>query len=665
MADQTATFAIKLQDETSGAAMSASQALKQLEDSIGKDTKELATLQKAMKNLQGGSSVNVEQFRKLNAQIVASKNSIAKAQGQIVSLGGVIKQTSVPTRSFKERLAELAKGTQAMPGPLGGLVGQLSKMAELVGGGKIALGIIAIGAALTALVVATAAAVKSLYEYGVAQGDARRSELLRLEGLTKLRSYFQRIPGNAKEMQNAIDQVAAKTPLAREKVGALGEELHRMGLRGTNFAKALEGAAIKTAVQGDAAGHAFAGWAAGAALTGRSVDKLVDRVKSRLGGIAQKQMSSLTVQTLKQKEAMDSLFSGLDMEGYLSAWKSVGDLMTQATASGRALKLIVTTLLQPLIDTSKDSAPIVKRFFQGMIIAALQLLIVVLQVRNWFKRTFGDVTLFKGQGEMNVAVLAGEAALGLLITGLTLATVIAGGLAIKLTAWLVPALWKGTGALIKFRLQGIVAAVRGMLGFAAATFTALIPLLPFIVAILAVGFAIYQLIKYWDELKLAFEQVDWLQAGKDILLGIIEGLVPAPLLDAMKFLGTNAIAAFKKAIGSASPSKLFMRAGLTIPEGVAAGVDAGAPDAERSAANMLGDASAATPKLGAANAPRGAPEDARGVGASRGSVSITIESINVNASSGEPKQMAMDFRRELELTLEGLAAELGAPLGAT
>jgi hypothetical protein len=499
VSDQTAEFEIKLKDSASGAANSAAQALSKLEQQISGDTKALGAMQKALRNLQAATTPNVDMVNKLKAKIDLQKQSIAKAQSSFIGLGGTFGQTGEKGKGFAAQLAALSKQAQSMPGPLGGVVGQLSKMLELVGGGKIALGIVAISAALAALVVATAAAVKQLYEYGVAQGDARRSELLRLEGLTKMRFLFQRIPGNAKEMQQAIDKVSASTAISREKVAGYSEQLYRMGLRGPALSKALEGVAIKSSVQGDAAANAFAGWAAGAALTGRSVDKLVDNVKNRLGGIAQKQMQSLTVQTLKQKEAFDSLFGGLDMDAYLSGWKSVKDLLSQATASGRALKFITTTLLQPLIDSSAQATPVIKRFFQGMIIGALQFVIVILTIRNWFKKTFGDVTLFKGMKEFNFAVIAGKVVLWGLIGALTVAAVVVTGLSIKLTLWLVPALWKGTGALIKFGTTGLVSAVRGLIGFAGAMWTAVVPMLPFIAAAIGVGLAIYTLIKYWKD----------------------------------------------------------------------------------------------------------------------------------------------------------------------
>ena len=466
MADQTSTYAIQMVDDVSGAAESAASALAKLDQQMEADTARLAGMQKAMRNLQGATTPNIAAIEKMKTAIAAQKSVIAETTAKQLALGGGFTKMPKPkkdtrgdqikelqaevkqltsslstaqvalaktegslgaltekhaalttkTSDMTEQFKSLTSTAQQMPGPLGNVAGSLSKVMGLIKGNPIAAGILAIVAAVAALTVGTAKAIKSLYDYGVAQADAYRSERLRLEGLTKLRFYFQRVPGNAKEMQTAIDNVAAKTPIAREQVAKYSEQLYRMGLRGGALSKTLEAVAIKSAVQGDEAANAFAGWAAGASLAGRSVDKLADGVKNRLGGIAQKQMSSLTVQTLKQKEAQEALFADLDIDSWLDAWKSVRDLMSQATATGRALKFMLATVLQPLIGASTSGAPIMKRFFQGLVIAALQLLIIVLKMRNFFKNTFGDTKLFAGVDWLKAAMFAGRIAMIALAT---------------------------------------------------------------------------------------------------------------------------------------------------------------------------------------------------------------------------------------------------------
>lgn len=714
MADSTSKllqWILRAKDEISGSADSAAKALEKLDESIASDTKHLAAMQRAMRNLSMASKPSIEQLDKMKASISAQKDKISQAQGQYLALGGKMKVAGAGSRSLESRFAALTAKAQQMPGPIGALVSHFAKLKNLVGGGVIAAGLLAIAAAVLAVTVATAAGIRKLFEYGKAQADARRSELLRLEGLTKLRFMFQRIPGNAKEMQQAIDEVAAKTPASREAVAKFGEQLHMMGLRGKNYASALEGMALKAGVQGEAQAQAFASWAAGANMTGQSVQRLTDRVKAQIGGTAVKMMSSLTVQAEKQKEAFDSLFSGLGMEKYLSAWKGVNDLLTQATSSGRALKLLMTALLQPLINASTSGAPIVKRFFQGMILAALQFVNAMLDVRDWWRKTFGSPEQKKAIDDSETWINAGRFALMGLGGALIVATAGTAALALKLTAALVPALARATLRALVFAVQGIgkmsslastvgkrsigeliaqlisfgrasmVNAAKGAAGFGAslkvmavqawkaipALWGVVAPLLPFILAAVGVGLAIASLITFWDDLKLAFKQIDWIQTGKDILQGIINGISnPGALMASMAQLAIDAVSVFKGALGAKSPSKLFMRAGLTIPQGVAAGVEQGAPDANAAARDLID-----VPKLGSgADGPGGAlaPAGASAAGGGgRGVTRIEIGQVIVQASSSEPKQMGLDFRRELERVLEGLATELGAraPAGAT
>lgn len=678
MADQVSSWALTLEDEISGAAKNAAQALSQLETQIAADTKELAAMQKAMRNLQGSTVVNVDQARKLKSAIDAKKDSIAKAQTHVMALGKSFTSVSGGTSSFKKRFEELSKQMQSVPGPLGNMIGAFGKFKSLVGGGMIAGGIIAIAAALTTLVVASVAAARSLYQYGVAQADARRSELLRLEGLTKLRNMYSRIPGNAKEMQGAIDRVAASSPTARAEIVKYAESLHRMGLRGATAEKVLGAVSMKHAVHGAAAASGFAAMAAGSALAGRGVDKMVDKVQSRIGGTAQKMMSSLTVQTEKQKEAFNSLFGALDMEAYLDAWKGVNDLLGQATASGRALKFMLTGLLQPLIDGSTAGAAVTKRFFQGMIIAALHLTIAILTVRQWWRRTFGTSEQKKSLDDGAKWVYLGEAALGALVVGLGLASVAVVGLSLKLTGWLIPSLVRATAAIFRFGLSGIAGALRGLLSLTLGFFrlglsalmalpslwAAVAPLLPFIAAAIGVAAAIFMLIKLWDQLSNSFKQIEWAQMGRDILQGIINGLTnPSALFASLKQLALDGVHVFKEALGISSPSKVFMRAGLAIPEGAALGVTSGTPDATQATQDM---ASAMSPDLGSASGARGAldgqPAGAAG-GGGKGN-SISIGAVNVYSQGTDGKQLAADFRAELSRTLEGLLLEIGAPTPA-
>lgn len=619
--EMTATFEINLKDNTSGSAADAADALNKLKAQISGDTKALGEMQRAMNNLKKGGTTNVQQFKELKEAIKAKKNAIADAQGSWLKLGGSFDAATASSAKTGGAFESLAKATSGLPGPLGSMNAQMGKLASLTGSGLIAAGALAIAAALVAVTAAAIAAAGAILKFGIATADARRSELLHIEGLTKMRNWYGLAAGNAKEMQSSIDNVSASVAIGRDKVGEYSAQLYKMGLRGENLSLALEGVAIKAAVQGDAAAGAFASWAAGAAMAGKSVKALTDDVKARLGGIAARQMLSLEVQSKKMHEAFASLFGNLKVEGLLKALDGVTGLFKQNTASGRALKMIASTMFQPMTDAVAALGPYVRRFFQGMIIGVLTVGIQVLKLRNWFKATFGSSEILKGFDATTLAVYAGEAA----VAALGVAFVVTGGLIVGALALAMPFIWGAVVAVGSLALAGLAMAAPFILGAVA------------IGALVAAGYQLYQL---WKE-------IDWTSLGSAIVDGIVGGLKNGAkwVIDSVKSLGEGAMTALKSTLGIASPSKEFAKLGLAIPQGVEKGVEKGTPGTQRAVDDMVG-----VPKAGV------------GAGGGRsGGSSISIESLNVYASSDKPQDLAIDIKRELERILEGVAVQMGAP----
>lgn len=615
----------------SGVCEDAAAAVEKLGNELRSGTAELAAMQKALKNMQFAAKPNEDAINKLKEAITAKKEAIAKGQVQYIGMGGKLTDLTKKSASFEARLKAMAKDAKDLPGPLGGVLKKFGELAGLVGGGAIAAGLLAAAAAMAAFTAAMVIGTKALYDYGVATADAARSEALRLAGLKSLSGM--KLPDLDTELGDIIDDVAASSPLARAEIVKMAEGLRRMGLNSDQIRGKLEDMAIPED--------------------------------------ASERLLSLDVQMAKLKESQDNLFKGLQIRPYLAAWKEVRDLMSQNTASGRALKQLINLILQPLIDASTQGAPIVKRFFQGMIIAALQFTNTIIRLRAWWRQTFGSAEQKKGLDDGRKWVLAGKVALDVLIGAVALTTLAFAGLSLQLVRYVIPAMLRSTLGLLRFAATGVAWALGGALKLIVATFrlgvsflmaapamwAALAPLLPFIAAALGLIAAIATLIYYWDELKIAFEQIDWAQAGEDIISGIISGLLPGPLIDAMMSLGSMVFDAFNKSIEAASPSKAFARAGLAIPQGVAQGVEEGTPEAQGAVTDMID-----VPPVNAAQA---AAAEGGGAGAARGAVSIEIGQVVVNASSSDPKAMALDFKRELELVLESLAAELGArPAGA-
>jgi hypothetical protein len=611
MADQQATFAINLEDGTSSVSETAAGALNKLRRTVESDTAAITALNKAMKNLQQGNVVNIAQFQALRAKLDAKKQSLAQAQSSYIALGGSLTNMKSKSGAAVSAFQDLQKNAAALPGPVGAVAARFQALSGMLAGGAIALGIAAIVVAMVALTAAAVAAGAALFKYGLAQADAGRSELLRIEGLTKMRNWYGIAAGNAQAMQSAIDKVSASSALGRDKIAAYSDQLYKMHLRGDNLTAALEAMAIKGAVQGDAAASHFAGWAAGAAMAGQSVKKLADDVKARLGGIAAAQMLSLDVQTRKFHESLSALFIGVNIDGALKAFASITALFSQSTASGRALKSVVQAIFKPMLSAVETLGPVVKRFFQGMVIGALLIGIGVLKARNALRDTFGQPKFFKDMDAMSVALKLGATAIGL------------------------------------------VAVAFGAVGVA--MLIALTPMVLIGAALFGIGMLAAKLIGLFVKLAVGAASL-----GKSIVLGIVDGIKGGAkwVIDTVSNLGGMVWGAFKKKLGIASPSKEFAKLGIAIPQGIESGVKSGTPSVRRSVTDMV--SSPTIPDISTAEpGARG-----RGAGASQ-SIHVEIHSLTVQATGDQPSSIAADIKAELQRVLEGVAIEFGVQATVT
>lgn len=612
MADARATYAIDLEDGTSGAAESAASALTNLKRRLDADTAALAEMNKAMRNLKGATTPSLDAVKKLSDRIAEQKQKIAAGQGAILDLGGSFGKVRAATRPTKDAFGDLTKQAQQMPGPLGGVVGRLSNLRGMLAGGAVSVGVMAVAAGLAALAVAAVAATAALLKYGIAQAGARRAELLQLQGLTKVRNFWGVAAGSATELQGAIDKVAGSSALGRDKIAGYARELYQSHLRGNQLELALEAAAIKGAVLGDEAAKGAMQLAAGMNASGRSVKALSDDIKARFGGTAAAMMLDLGVQAEKLRENFAALFSGLKIEALLSGISSVTSLFSQATRSGQALRTIMQTMLQPLIDGIAATAPIVKRFFQGIIIGGLLVGIGLLYIRRAWRSVFGKSELVNSGDLMRVAL--------------------------------------GAGVVAATLLTGVLVALMAPLAGVAAYFYGLAT---------AAAFVWKWITKAYDKIA----AIEWSALGRSIVSGIVDGIKGAAawLLSVIENLGTDTLNALSKKLGIASPSRMFARLGEAIPAGVEVGVDKGAPGARRAVAGIVDapsmpDAAAG----GAADAGTTAP------GGRAGAITIEVGGIVVNSSAEKPAELVADIETELVRMLEGVAAQLGAlvPRGA-
>jgi len=642
--DAKATFDIELQDNVSAGAQSAASALSKLQGQLEGDTKALADMQKAMRQLKGATTADVKQpMEELTKRIVEQKDRIAEAQGRFVALGGTFGKAGKSASSFSARIAELQRTSASMPGNLNGIVQKLTSVTEGMKGATA--GAIGLAVAFAAVAAGSAVVAKHLFSEALAAGDARRNEMLHLEALTKMRNIFGILPGKADDIMNAIDRVSASVSISREKVTGYAEQLFRAGVRGNTLADALEGTAIKASALGDSAGSGFAGFAADLAIAGGSVKNLTNDIKNRFGGIVQRQMSSLEVQQRKQKENWASLFRGLNVEPVLDAMKRLRDILNINTASGQALKSLFTSMLKPMFAAAETGIVFMRRFFKQMIIGALQLKLAWQDVRYWFAKTFGK-SQTQSAGDLLDKIQLGKWTVYLLAAAFSYLAIMVGSTVIGAFTSFVMFL---TTAVIVALWEGVVAAA----SFAIAILGVTWPFLLAAVALAAFAVGLMYLYDLWNE-------IDWTALGTGLWESIVKGLRSgwAKVKSVFADLADEAANAFRSALGIATPAKVFAELIYQLPSDVKTQV-AGSPRTQSSNAARVGGA----PKLGG-QTQKGPPADGLigGKTASNTKTStVTIGSLNVHAPSAEPHALARTFRRELERTLEGLHAESGAP----
>jgi hypothetical protein len=494
----------------------------------------------------------------------------------------------------------------------------------LTGGGSVSLGLVATAAGLALVTAATVTAGAALLKYGVAQADARRTELLRLEGLTKLRSIWGASAGSATELQAAIDRVSASSALGRGEIAGYATQLYKAGLRGDNLSQALEVSALRASVLGDASAEAWAGTASSIALAGGSVRKFADQTRARLGGIAAKQMLALPVIAAKLEESLGKIFDGVNIEGFLQGLKDVADLFDKSTATGRAMQVVLGGIFQPFMGSLESATVMAKRFFQGMTLGALDIAIGLAKAALWIKRTFG-VSFKKTMDDATGSLAVGRVAIYAVAAALGTVTLAVGALSFAL-------------------IPLIAKAAIGIWGLVAAGYALAAPFLGAAAAAAAVGIAVYKLVDW-------VQGVDWSSLGEAVGFGIIDGIESAWrwVQNAVIRLGDMTINAFKSALGIRSPSKEFAALGVQLPRGVESGIDDGQASLDKRVSAIVPPPS--VPGSGS-SAPARTATSAR--------ATVQIDAINIHTAASNARAMATDIRAALEDILSGVQVQIGA-----
>jgi hypothetical protein len=340
------------------------------------------------------------------------------------------------------------------------------------------------------------------------------------------------------------------------------------------------------------------------------------------------------------KKEVTGLFEGVRVDKLLRPMDQLLDLFNKNTASGQALKFLIETLLNPIIEGARKGAPLLVEMFKGGIIAALDLVIVVLRIRNAILRMVPKETrqriadFIEGIAGAGTAADTAALAVKILAVGVFLLAGAFGALAI---AMLIPI--------------GLVVALTALL------------VGPFVAGV-------YLIIKSLQKLKEAFTstgkdaKAGGKEAGTGFVQGILDGITSGvgAIVAAAKGLGKAAVSALKSGLKSKSPSKLTFEVGEEgFAGGLTAGIMRGAPDAEDAATDLGKGAEAG---LRGSFQAMGASSGAGGKGAQNGAGSgqplFGPISITVNAPTGDGEDIAEQIERAFTRLIEGAALQTGA-----
>lgn len=541
--DVTATFNLNVESNAAEVARDGAEGLANLQQKMVGSVDELRNLNAAFRQLKGGAGVSSAAINDLKERIGAQKSAVAAQQQAYLKAGGTFKELGDRDKARATQQAAAAKAKENYEKHALKLSADKAKALKAEKAETAAMiGVLATAAAAYVAVAAAAVATTAaLFAYGVQVADARRSELLSLEGLTKIRyglyglgAGYGLVADKAGFLQDQIDMVSAGSATGRDQVAGYAEQLYKTGLRAGNLQLALKAVATVASAQGDGQAQRFIAMAAGARLAGVSVKRLADDVQARLGGIAEAQMLSLTSQTLKTKEAFARLFSGLKIDPLLRGLKSVTELFSLARPEGQALKQLIETAFQPLIDSAPTAGLLVKKVFQGMIIGALLLEGKFFDLQIAYYRAFGNTKIVGNIDLMKIAVYGGVGAVGALAAVATLA---AAG------------------------LVGIAAGLAGISGISAGVEE----------ATNAAGEACG---------KFILRAYDY---GANFVGGITKGITDsaAKLLKAVSSLAHSAAQEFRDVLGIHSPSRVMFASGRNVTQGAVGGVKSGEPDLRR------------------------------------------------------------------------------------
>jgi hypothetical protein len=516
----------------------------------------------------------------------AAKNAMGGASDASNAHDKILSKKKALLQGLGGDYATLANAVEQTGGPLGEMASKLKSVVSIAQqaaqAGPIGIAVLVVAALAAALAVAAAAAVAAaiaMTKFALSCADAARSQRL-------LDNAAAGSVARGSELNKVVSDIASRVPIAREQVAEFARQLQLAGINGLRLQTAVTAIAmIESVIPGAGAkieglverfqrlkravltkadlegtGLALADVAAqlaksmnitqaaalqmlqnGTASTDKVLDAMRKAIEQKFGKTIAAQMMSLSVQFDKLKENIAALFSGLDLEPLLAGLKSITDLFSQNTVTGRVLKEIMTGVFQKVFDSIAAVAPMVRSFFLGAMIYALKFYLAIRPIASAIMK-FAQTESF--------------------LTGLKVALVL---LAVPFVV-----------------IGAVIAGVITVVGMLAAAFGAVVA---------GITFAVGWIVGLVSKAAAAFNglQQTGFQAAMGLASGIISGLgsIIGAVMGAVANVGSAIEQALRDAIGWHSPATLGIDAIGAIGDGMGAGAPAASEKADKAVGGLV------------------------------------------------------------------------------
>lgn len=524
-------------------------------------------------------------------------NAAAQAEAKAKALGAAAKTAASDARSMSDaarstssgasQMASAAKGAEKEAAGLGQAAteaeGQAAGMGEALGG--LAGG--PIGAVTSALKVGAAAAIAFAAAIATVTVALAAMAIKAGEAKTALTSSFGAMLGGAeagKAAYETVEKVAESLGMTKEALAPMAQQLVAAGVKADKLAASLKAVASANAIVAGG-GDKLTSILSKMAEQGDNVGKLKFALTSLTG-------TGITEDDLMKALGMTPKTFALAKKNGTLTGKAISDALIKAAGSKGA---------GPLADQANKLSSIWDRFKES-----------VMSLFEGVTSSSGYKAFVSGLKSMLNMFGAGTSTAKNLQTTVTNAFSALFSAAAKVLPYIKLALEK----IVIWLLKTYIAVKtwwkeQNKSGEMAAKLKTLGQVFSFIgtmISGVASGFA--NIVKWVGTGISLF--TTFVQKGVDIAKGLADGIKSGVgmVVDAIKGLGTSAMAALKSVLGIASPSKMFSQLGGFTAQGFSKGLAAGAKPV-KAAAQAMGGAAMQGAAKAASGAPSGAPAAAK------------------------------------------------------